>query len=224
MPDSRTDVLWRWLPRVLVGAGVVVLLVAVVGMLTDDPDEGTASNELTETDESAEATDAPALSPGPTSALPPVDGPFAEGRTPIPGFGEVEIRIVDGPDGEPVVLCVLLAETPEQRRQGLMNVTDETLGGYDGMLFAFPEDDEGGFWMRNTPLPLSIAYLDAEGAVVSTADMDPCPAEETTCPTYPAAGPYRTTLEVPQGGLDDLGLVEGGSARVQVSGACSAAT
>lgn len=220
MASPRADLLWTWLPRLLVAAGVVVLGVALVGVLGGDDDE-TADGELTPT--TTEPDSPPPLTAASTGSLPPVTGPLAEGRTAIPGFGEVEIRVVEGPDGEDVVLCVLLAETPDQRRQGLMQVTDEALGGYDGMLFTFPTDDEGGFWMKDTLLPLSIAYLDADGAVVSTADMDPCPPE-TTCPTYPAAGPYRHALEVPQGGLDDIGLDEGSTARVEVGGACAPAT
>lgn len=168
------------------------------------------------------ATSAPApLTGSPAEEdLPPVAGPFAPGRTRIPGFGEVEVRIVPGPDGEPIVLCVLLAETPEQRRQGLTGVTDSDLGGYDGMLFRFPADTTTGFWMRNTPLPLSIAYLDAAGATVDTADMEPCLDDGTDCPTYPPKGPYRTALEVPQGGLAELGLAPGSDARLEVVGHC----
>ncbi|HYI62229.1 MAG TPA: DUF192 domain-containing protein [Acidimicrobiales bacterium] len=149
-------------------------------------------------------------------------GPFAPGRTRLPGFGEVEVRIVPGPDGEPLVLCVLLAETPEQRARGLMDVTDPALGGYDGMLFTFDTDSTGGFYMKDTPLPLSIAYLDAEGATIDTADMEPCLDRGARCPTYPPSGPYRSTLEVPQGGLDALGLAAGSPARLQVSGPCRA--
>jgi uncharacterized protein len=144
-------------------------------------------------------------------------------RTPPPGLealGEVEVRIVEGPDGEPIVICVLVADTEAERQRGLMEVTD--LGGYDGMLFLFDTDSEGGFWMKDTLLPLSIAYLDADGAVVSTADMDPCP-DGTACPSYAAAGPYRMALEVEQGGLAPLGLTEGSPARVEVAGPCASA-
>lgn len=163
----------------------------------------------------APASEGPGAPSAPEGGAPPTE---AAARTPLPGFGEVEVRVVDGPDGEPVVLCVLLAETPEQRARGLMEVTD--LGGYDGMLFAYPDDHEGGFWMRDTVLPLSIAYLDADGRVVSTADMEPCPDGGPACPTYPPAGPYRDALEVPRGGLDALGLVEGSPARLEVGGTC----
>ncbi len=187
---------------------VVALVVLVTGCGSDG--DGTASSRPRE------------MTPIPSS-LPPVDGPLAPGRTHVPGFGEVEVRIVPGPTGEPIVLCVLLAETTEQRRQGLMGVTDPELGGYDGMLFRFPADSSNGFWMRDTPLPLSIAYLDAEGATVDVADMEPCLDRGSACPTYPPDGPYRMALEVPRGGLDDLGLASGSAARLEVGGACPAA-
>ncbi len=153
-------------------------------------------------------------------ALPPVRGPFARGRTPLRGFGEVAVRVV-AVDGQGRLLCMLVADTVEQRRRGLMEVTDRSLGGYDGMLFRFPEDRTGGFWMRNTPMPLSIAYLDGEGAIVSQADMAPC-RDSPSCPGYPAAGPFRSAVEVPKGRLDDLGIVPG--ARVEPTGPCRPAT
>lgn len=124
-------------------------------------------------------------------------------------------------DGEARLFCVLAARSIEQRQRGLMTVTDPTLGGYDGMLFEFDADVTGGFWMRNTPMPLSIAYLDADGAVVATADMSPC-QDSPDCPGYPPAAAYRRALEVPQGRLDDLGLASG--ARLEVGGPCAPAT
>lgn len=188
----------------------VTLALGACGGSGDDSSSPTTSGPASLTTGSPSA--------GTATTLPPVDGPFAEGRTPIPGFGEVEVRIVEGPDGEPIVICVLVADTPAQRARGLMEVTD--LGGYDGMLFRFESESATGFWMKDTVLPLSIAYLDADGAVVSTADMDPCPEGTAQCPGYPADAPYRMALEVEQGGLGPLGLTEGGSARVEVTGPC----
>lgn len=200
---------------------LVTAVLAVLVLLGACGDDAPSSSDGTTTTAEPVSASADATTPGSVSAapttLPPVDGPFAEGRTPIPGFGEVEVRIVEGPDGEPVVVCVLVADTAAQRARGLMEVTD--LGGYDGMLFRFETDSDGGFWMKDTLLPLSIAYLDADGAVVSTADMDPCPPAEA-CPSYPADGRYRMALEVEQGGLDELGLTEDGGARLEVTGPC----
>ncbi|HEV7722688.1 MAG TPA: DUF192 domain-containing protein [Iamia sp.] len=196
---------------------VAVLLAACGG--DDDAGAPTTTSTSLATAGGSDATEGSSTTDGTTgNGLPPVTGLFAEGRTPIPGFGEIEVRIVEGPDGEPIVICVLVAETPAQRQRGLMEVTD--LGGYDGMLFRFPADSDGGFWMKDTVLPLSIAYLDADGAVVSTADMDPCPPGTDRCPSYPADDPYRMALEVEQGGLAPLALEEGGSARLEVTGPC----
>jgi uncharacterized membrane protein (UPF0127 family) len=189
--------------------GLLVALALVAGLAACSDDTPDAVDTTTTS------------SPAATTTAPPAEQPLAGGRTPLEGFGEIEIRVVEGPDGETVVLCVLHAETPEQRRRGLMQVEDPTLGGYDGMLFAYPADTDGGFWMKDTLLPLSIAYLDADGAVVSTEDMEPCPPATERCPSYPPAGPYRWALEVVQGGLAPLGLTEGGRARVEVGGACA---
>jgi uncharacterized membrane protein (UPF0127 family) len=124
------------------------------------------------------------------------------------GFGAVTL-VVTMPDGTVKELCVWLADTPALRNQGLMAVTDPELGGASAMVFAFPGDTTSGFWMKDTLLPLSIAWYAADGSLVSTADMDPCPEGVTNCPVSSAAGSYRYAVEVPQGALDRLGLVEG---------------
>ncbi len=121
------------------------------------------------------------------------------------GFGEALVTITAG-DGETCEVCVLTASTGGARSQGLMDVDDPGLGGYDGMLFVYDDEVQGSFWMRNTLLSLSIAFFDGEGALVSTDDMEPCPDEvaDGDCPRYPADGPYRYALEVVQGGLDEI--------------------
>lgn len=113
--------------------------------------------------------------------------------------------------------CLLLARTGAQRGQGLIGVSD--LQGYDGMAFLYPEDVQNPYHMRDVPRPLSIAWFTAEGEVVSTAEMEPCPAADERCPLYSAAGPYRFAIEVFEGGLDDLGVVEG--SRIWFTGACA---
>ncbi|HEX4819858.1 MAG TPA: DUF192 domain-containing protein [Acidimicrobiales bacterium] len=138
----------------------------------------------------------------------PADPYFAStgNRTPLAGFGETKVTVENA--GSFLEWCLLLAANDAQRAQGLMRVTDSKLGGYDGMLFHFHDDVQENFWMRNTPMPLSIAYVNKDGAIVSTADMAPC-GDSPDCPNYPPAGPYRFTIEVPQGKLADLGIVEG---------------
>ncbi len=64
-----------------------------------------------------------------------------------------------------------VARTEDERRKGLMFRRD--LGEDEGMLFVFPRDDFRSFWMRNTPLPLSIAYIAADGRISQIEDLRP---------------------------------------------------
>ncbi len=97
-------------------------------------------------------------------------------------------------------LIVAVADTAERRRRGLMFVED--LGDLDGMLFVFPEERAGGFWMKNTVIPLDIAFFDSDGALVDLLTMDPC--REEPCPTYTPSASYRYALEAPRGALFEL--------------------
>lgn len=123
---------------------------------------------------------------------------------------------VTGADGSEHALCVLVADTEEERARGLMERTD--LGEHDGMAFVHPEDTTSGFYMRNTPLPLTVAWFDAEGGFVSSADMAPC-ADVDGCPTYRPAGPYRLAVEVAQGRAAEHGI--GPGSRAHLDGACA---
>lgn len=145
----------------------------------------------------------------------PADPYFAEPvRTPVDGFGQIGFR-VDGSAASSTQRCALLADTAEQRAQGLMRRTD--LAGHDGMIFRFETDTSGSFWMKDTPMPLSIAWFDSSGRFVSSADMEPC-LNRPTCPTYAADGPYRYALEVPKGGLPGLGV--GPGSKLVLGGRC----
>ena len=147
-----------------------------------------------------------------TGANGPAD-PRLEGAQPrIPGFGEVAftVRPAGGPAQSSGPYCALLAETSAQVQRGLMGRQD--LAGYDGMVFRFSEDNTSGFYMRNVPVPLTVAWFDAGGRFVSSTDMDPCPDQD--CPTYHAAGPYRFALEVLKGGLGRLAAGPGSTMEV----------
>ncbi len=133
-------------------------------------------------------------------------------RQPVEGFGEIAYSVNRMPSEK---RCALLAQTAEQRARGLMERKD--LAGYDGMLFVFPADSRDSFYMKNTPLPLSIAWFDSSGRFVSATDMEPC-LDQPTCPLYSATGPYRYALEVPKGGLGELGV--GPGATITVGGPC----
>lgn len=112
-------------------------------------------------------------------------------------FGTIAARLQTAA-GELIELCLLHADTVEERSQGLMQVTD--LEGHDGMLFSNDAPSEGPFYMYRTLLPLTIAWWDGDGRFVSTTDMVPCESEDpAACERYPPAGPYRLALEVVQG-------------------------
>jgi uncharacterized protein len=66
-----------------------------------------------------------------------------------------------------------------------------------GMVFLYPADVRESFWMKDTLVPLSIAFVAADGRVVSVAEMTPCRADP--CPTYAPAGPYRYAVELTAG-------------------------
>jgi uncharacterized membrane protein (UPF0127 family) len=86
-----------------------------------------------------------------------------------------------------------------------MFVTD--LGGPEAMAFRYPDPHTGTFWMKNTVLPLSIAFFAPDGGFLSSFDMEPCTVDP--CPTYPTAPAFLVAVEVPQGGLPALGLTPG---------------
>ena len=116
--------------------------------------------------------------------------------TPTPG---PDILTVRGPDGKATRVTVEFAVTPEERQKGLM--FRESLAPDAGMLFVFPRDNAGGFWMKDTLVPLTIAYIDASGRVMEL--FDGVPRDTTTL--RPAAA-YRYVLEVNKGWFEAHGL------------------
>jgi uncharacterized membrane protein (UPF0127 family) len=95
-----------------------------------------------------------------------------------------------------------VAVTAAQRQQGLMYRRD--LGAHEGMLFVFPQAGTQCFWMRNTPTPLSIAFLRDDGSVVNILDMAPH-SEANHCSTEPV----RYALEMNQGWFAKRGVKPG---------------
>ena len=125
--------------------------------------------------------------------------------TSAPGGPVVEIA-TDG--GATVRVPVELARTREELSRGLMWRDD--LASDAGMLFVFDHDAERTFWMKNTPLPLDIIFIDAGGKVVSVAS--------TTTPfsTAPirSSGAARYVLEVNAGFASRHGVRAGSALRL----------
>ncbi|MEY2689773.1 MAG: hypothetical protein RL375_3972 [Pseudomonadota bacterium] len=95
-----------------------------------------------------------------------------------------------------------VAARPEQRQIGLMH--RKQMGTNDGMLFIFDNADMHCFWMRNTLIPLSIAFLADDGSIVNIADMKPLD-EASHCP----ARAVRFALEMNVGWFERRGLKAG---------------
>lgn len=102
-------------------------------------------------------------------------------------------------DAGPVRVSVEEADTPDEREHGLMD--RRSLGVDEGMVFVFDGATDGSFWMKDTLIPLSIAFWNEDGRIVGIRDMDPCTADP--CPTYGSPEPYVGALEVNQGFFDD---------------------
>ena len=119
----------------------------------------------------------------------------------LEGWATTTITIAPAGSGETMDLLVAVADEPGEREQGLMDVTD--LAGLDGMLFVFDDEVSTGFWMKDTLIPLDIAFFAANGTFVSRLTMEPCVADP--CPVYGANGPYRYAVEVAGGRFEALG-------------------
>jgi len=107
--------------------------------------------------------------------------------------------------GRPVTVRLEVAADPAARARGLMGRTEVPEG--TGMVFLYPRDVAEAYWMKNTLVPLSIAFVAADGRVVSVAEMTPCTSDP--CPSYPPAGPYRYAVELPAGAFEAAGVGAG---------------
>lgn len=101
---------------------------------------------------------------------------------------------------------VEIAATPQSRQLGLMNRKDMPV--QHGMVFVFTEDARHCMWMKNTLLPLSVAFLDARGHILNIEDMKP-QTEDSHC----AGGPARFALEMNQGWFRERGIRAGDTIR-----------
>jgi uncharacterized membrane protein (UPF0127 family) len=122
-----------------------------------------------------------------------------------PPAPEAEAEVVIRTAGGAVELDVELADTGEERATGLMGRQD--IGPHDGMAFTFGSPTDGTFWMKNTLIPLSIAFWDESGRIVGILDMEPCTADP--CPTYGPGVPYIGALELQQGAFAEHGVEVG---------------
>lgn len=112
-----------------------------------------------------------------------------------------EISILKA-DGSSVILHAEIAATDKEREQGLMYRRELPAG--EGMLFVFDHDQTMSFWMKNTFIPLSIAYISSDGIILEIHDMKPHREIPVT-----SSRSARYALEVPQGWFETAGVKTG---------------
>ncbi len=104
------------------------------------------------------------------------------------------------------VINAELAATPLQREIGLMN--RPSMEASDGMLFVFEQPGQQCFWMKNTLIPLSVAFLADDGSVVNIDEMQPL-----TLDGHCSAKPVRFVLEMNKGWFAKRGIKPGSKLR-----------
>lgn len=153
----------------------------------------------------------PATAPPPAHTEPagpagPAGPVFQDTPRPEEGRHQLDLRDkrVLRVGGVPVTAWI--ADTDARRQLGLMHV--RSLPVDHGMLFVYPDVRPRAFWMKNTFVPLSIAFIDETGRIDSIVDMQPHDLGH-----HPSKGAVRFGLEMTQGWFRDHGIVEG--ARVE---------
>jgi len=105
-------------------------------------------------------------------------------------------------DGETLMVKVEIADTPEERAQGLMY--RENLPQGEGMLFLFPEETRSSFWMKDTPISLDMIFINNDQIVDLIENAVPF-SETLLTPRYS----YNKVLEVPAGYVQQNGIEQG---------------
>ena len=110
-------------------------------------------------------------------------------------------------DGTEISVLAEIAVKPEDRNRGFMERKNIPQG--TGMLFVFENDQILNFWMKNTPTPLSIAYISKDGKIKDILDMQPFSLADIT-----SSGYVRYALEVPQGWFKKNGIAVGDAIKI----------
>jgi len=115
-------------------------------------------------------------------------------------------------DGDVRTSFLSVADSEAERERGLMGRTSLPADG--GEVFLFDGTVDATFWMKDTEIPLSIAFWDASGTIVDLEEMVPCTADP--CPTYRSRAPYTTALEMNAGWFRDHGVRIGDTVDLQL--------
>lgn len=113
--------------------------------------------------------------------------------------------------GTDATLAVDLADDPQERREGLMGIQE--LPADRGMAFVWPGPVDSTFWMKDTLVPLSVAFVDESGHVIDILDMQPCDTDP--CPSYGIDEPFVLAIEANEGWFDEHGVGAGDRAELR---------
>ena len=108
-------------------------------------------------------------------------------------------------------LHVWVADDDAERARGLMGVTE--LLPSQGMAFLFDGPSIESFWMKDTLIPLSVAFVDNRGGIVTIREMEPCRSDP--CPTYSSDAPYVMAIEANRGWFENNGVRIGDPASLE---------
>ena len=126
------------------------------------------------------------------------------------GESDGSARAVIATDTGEVTVEVEIADSESERAEGLMGRAK--LADDAGMVFLFPEEIRGAFWMKDTLIPLSIAFYDEDGRILRILDMEPCRSDP--CPLYDPDVAFQGALEVNQGAFARWNVSEGDRVRL----------
>jgi uncharacterized membrane protein (UPF0127 family) len=144
---------------------------------------------------------------GATTSGATTSGATTSGTTTTSSSAEPNTVTIDASGGEKVKVKVEIADTLTEQQRGLMERTK--LAEDAGMLFVFGREQQLSFFMKDTLIPLSVAYINENGRIVDIQDMEPL--DETP---HPSAEPARYALEVNQGFFRDHGVKVGDTAEL----------
>ena len=116
-----------------------------------------------------------------------------------------DVAMLTTAGGDQVEVHVEVADSPDERATGLMD--RPSLPEDQGMVFLWDEPVEVAFWMKDTLIPLSIAFWDEEGRILAILDMQPCEADP--CPVYDPEVAFVGAIEVNEGFFEEHGIERG---------------
>lgn len=192
-------------------AACLLLSVALTGCPSaGEGEHGSPTPAPSASDTPQVAVPEPSQEPPPSPDAPTPGDPSAVGPAPPPRHPRPEdgrpgtdfLRTIELDIGGKVKLQTWVADTPQSRELGLMHVT--AMPEDRGMIFVYPRAGRRSFWMRNTKIPLSLAYIAADGTIDQILDMEPM-----TTQSHPSQSLIRLVLEVNQGWFLRHGVVVG---------------